>query len=132
MMGHASPESVPVSPCCRVDDATNAVGAHGTHWDAIERDLGLSPREAEIVRLLFEAKSESMIADSLGISVHTVHSHLARLHRKLDVHDRSELLLRVFDACCRTCPIADGCGVVVRTAVTVSGVVRSGDASSDD
>ncbi len=59
-----------------------------------------------MVQHLFNAESETMIATSLGISVHTVHSHFRRLYTKLGVHDRCELLLHIFAACCHACPQA--------------------------
>lgn len=66
-------------------------------WSAIARDLRLSQRERQIVQLIFDGHKEASIARELGISVHTVHSHIGRLHRKLNVRDRCELLLRIFE-----------------------------------
>lgn len=67
-----------------------------TQWAAIARSLSLSPREFEIVKYVFDGRSEEGIAFGLRISRHTVHSYLNRLYRKLGVKSRSQLLVRVF------------------------------------
>ena len=43
----------------------------------------LSPREKEIFLLKKEKMSEPMIANKLGISRSTVHSHIERIRKKL-------------------------------------------------
>lgn len=67
-------------------------------WDALRRMLSLSERQAEICLLILSDCSEAQIADGLGISCHTVHSHLERLYRKLAVKSRTELLVLLFQA----------------------------------
>lgn len=64
-------------------------------WAAIARRLRLSRRELQIVQGAFDDETERAIAGGLGISPHTVHTHAERLHRKLAVADRAQLLLRV-------------------------------------
>ena len=61
------------------------------------QSLALSNRELEILRGVFDDCTESAIAASLGISPHTVHTHLNRLHHKLGVVDRVQLVLRIVD-----------------------------------
>lgn len=63
---------------------------------AISRALRLSPREATIVTLVLSDAHEEDIANTLGISKHTVHTHLDRIYRKLNVHSRCQLALRLF------------------------------------
>lgn len=53
----------------------------------------LSPREREIVDLLLEHRTNQMIADHLGISVHTVNAHRARAMLKLGVKSMHEVWL---------------------------------------
>lgn len=55
--------------------------------------LKLSPRETEIARAVVEGKGEHGISLQLGISSHTVHTHLERLYRKLRVNSRAELVV---------------------------------------
>ena len=66
-------------------------------WAEIARSFELSPRELQIVRGVFDNRIELAIAADLGISPHTVHSHIERLHHKLGVPDRVALILRVTD-----------------------------------
>jgi two-component system response regulator NreC len=52
----------------------------------------LSDREREILVLLAEGHSLKEIATQLNLSVKTVDAHKCNLMRKLDLHDRSELI----------------------------------------
>jgi len=65
-------------------------------WAAVALSLHLSPRELEIVRGVFNDDTEHAIADRLQSSPHTVHTHLSRLHHKLHVRTRAQIVLRVF------------------------------------
>lgn len=67
----------------------------GRAWEQIGRSLGLSDRELQVVRGVFDDQTELAIAGSLGISPHTVHTHFDRLHRKLGISTRTGLVLRV-------------------------------------
>lgn len=64
-------------------------------WQEIARSLKLPGRELQLVRGLFDDQKELTIAIGLGVSAHTIHTHVQRLHRKLAVTDRSQLVLRV-------------------------------------
>jgi len=65
-------------------------------WQHVRRTLCLTDRELEIVQNVFEGRQESNIATGLGISVHTVHTHLGRIYRKLGVRGLPGMLLKVF------------------------------------
>jgi PAS domain S-box-containing protein len=52
--------------------------------------LGLTPREAEILRRLDDGASTSDIAGTLRISPTTVRTHIQHILRKLEVHSRLE------------------------------------------
>jgi len=56
------------------------------------RDDGLSDRETEVLRLLALGLTSAEIADELHLSSRTVESHRARIHRKLGLAKRSELV----------------------------------------
>ncbi len=56
------------------------------------RALGLTPRESGVLHLLVEGIPSVEVAARLGISIRTVHKHVERIYRKLDVHDRSSLI----------------------------------------
>jgi DNA-binding CsgD family transcriptional regulator len=51
---------------------------------------GLTGREAEILRLLAEGRTNREIADTLVLSVNTVERHLANTYRKIDARNRAE------------------------------------------
>lgn len=64
-------------------------------WSEIARSLRITKRELQIVRGVFDDRTEFAIAADLGISPHTVHTHLERLRHKLAVVDRTALVLQV-------------------------------------
>lgn len=51
---------------------------------------GLSPREAEVLRLVAAGKRNREIADALVISIRTVETHVARTYTKLGAANRTE------------------------------------------
>jgi len=59
---------------------------------------GLTAREAEVLRLVALGLSNQATADELGLSVRTVHKHLERTFRKLEVGSRSEAAALVWAA----------------------------------
>lgn len=65
-------------------------------WQQLRQTLRLSKRQLEIVQCMFDDWTAARIAMTLNISQHTVHTHIERLYRKLNVNSRSELLVRVF------------------------------------
>jgi DNA-binding NarL/FixJ family response regulator len=54
----------------------------------------LAPRLRQILLCLFEGDSEKQIAPRLGISRHTIHEYLRRLHQTFEVNSRGQLLAR--------------------------------------
>lgn len=48
----------------------------------------LTRREIEVLELLGTGLPVKMVADRLGLSVHTVNQHLRQIYQKLDVHNR--------------------------------------------
>ncbi len=65
-------------------------------WRAMALQLGVSGRELDVIRGILDGADERTVAKRLGISVHTVHTHLNRVYRRLRVNSRSNLILRVF------------------------------------
>jgi DNA-binding CsgD family transcriptional regulator len=60
-------------------------------------DLGLTKREAEIVRLVISGASNSAVAATLKVSPGTVKKHLDNIYEKLGVHGRGMLTAFVLD-----------------------------------
>ena len=54
----------------------------------------ISPRELEVIRLVGEGLSNQAIAARMMVTVSTVNTHLKHIYRKLDVHTRTEAVLR--------------------------------------
>jgi DNA-binding NarL/FixJ family response regulator len=46
----------------------------------------LTSREAEVLQLLARGCTYSQVGDRLGVSLHTVESHVKNVYRKLEVH----------------------------------------------
>jgi len=53
---------------------------------------GLSHREGEICLLMAKGLTDAEVGSALGIALSTVRTHIKRLHRRLEVTTRSELL----------------------------------------
>ena len=65
-------------------------------WQSIAAALGLSDRQLEVIRCVFDGLDEASISRELDLSRHTVHTYLDRLYKKLHVNSRCELIVRVF------------------------------------
>jgi DNA-binding CsgD family transcriptional regulator len=50
----------------------------------------LSPREAQVIRLMTDGMTNRQIAGQLSVTIHAVKFHLASIYRKLGVHNRTE------------------------------------------
>jgi DNA-binding CsgD family transcriptional regulator len=59
---------------------------------APESDLGLTPREKDVLVLLAEGASNKAIARQLGISVHTAKFHVGSLLEKFDATGRTDVV----------------------------------------
>ena len=70
-----------------VADALIVLAAKSSQPDG---DLQLTPRESEVLRLLAEGASNKMIAQRLGISVHTAKFHVGAVIDKLDTIGRTD------------------------------------------
>jgi DNA-binding NarL/FixJ family response regulator len=53
------------------------------------QDYGLTAREQKILELMIEGLIKKEIADQLGLSYHTVDTHLRNIYTKLHVHTRT-------------------------------------------
>ena len=54
----------------------------------------LSGREKEILTCLVKGMSYKMIADNCFISIDTVHGHIKNIYKKLQVHSKSEAVIK--------------------------------------
>jgi DNA-binding NarL/FixJ family response regulator len=58
-------------------------------------DIGLTPRQSDVLALLLQGKPNKLIARELNISVETVKDHVAAVLRALDVSTRTQAVLAV-------------------------------------
>ena len=54
----------------------------------------LTAREAEVLRLIARGLTYAQVAEQLGMSAHTVGSHIKNAYRKLDVHSAPAAVMR--------------------------------------
>jgi DNA-binding CsgD family transcriptional regulator len=57
----------------------------------------LTPREVDVLRLVANGCTYSQAAAQLGISPHTVVTHIKNAYRKLDVHSAAAAVMRVME-----------------------------------
>lgn len=62
------------------------------NWESIFSKYNISNREGEIMRLLFEGKSNKDIEDELFISIKTVKNHIFHIYKKLKVKNRVQFV----------------------------------------
>ncbi|MDC7676076.1 LuxR family transcriptional regulator [Asticcacaulis machinosus] len=81
-----------VAPALRQELQILFQAAHLRYCDLIQqnqsRQADLSPREVEILSWVARGKSNSVIANILDVSAHTVDTHMRRIYAKLNVTDR--------------------------------------------
>lgn len=75
-----------------VADGTERGAAEDALVAAIAAEKGLSPRETEIFALLAKGRTVPRIAEELVLANSTVTTHVRSIYRKLDIHNRQELL----------------------------------------
>ena len=90
------------SPVC--ETTSNIISAD--RWMQVGGELGLTPRELDVALCVVDDLSMSKIAKRLCIREETVHSHLARIYRKLGVRGRTGVVSRLFSAHLRLPPRA--------------------------
>lgn len=62
------------------------------HCLSVASSFGLTERETEIMMLVAKGRSTPRIREELGLTIGTVNTHMNHLYKKLDVHDRQELI----------------------------------------
>ncbi|RLV49059.1 DNA-binding response regulator [Nocardioides mangrovicus] len=81
----------PASDVSRADVEPTLEDAHRADWPG--RDLGLTRREADVLRLIAHALSNIEIANRLHIAVNTVKTAIRNGYAKLGLHTRSEAIV---------------------------------------
>ena len=68
--------------------------AHTANPNPVPELANLTPREKEVLDLLAKGFLYKEIADQLGISFDTVHSHVRKIYEKLHVRSRTEAVTK--------------------------------------
>lgn len=63
----------------------------------MDTTIRLTARETELLQLLARGCTYIQVADRLGVSVHTVESHVKNLYRKLDAHSARAAVWRAIE-----------------------------------
>lgn len=63
---------------------------HPPFGTALPTDLGLTPRQLDVLRALVDGRSYRDIGERLGISIDTVRSHIRQIYAALQVHSVAE------------------------------------------
>ena len=75
-----------------VTSANNSAIDLGANYISLENSL-LTRREAEVLRLMAEGKSNKMIGEHLFISEKTVKNHVSSILQKMEVDDRTQAVI---------------------------------------
>ncbi|HEX9019944.1 MAG TPA: response regulator transcription factor [Nitrospirota bacterium] len=65
---------------------------HEFQDETMNDQLLLTPRETEIVKRVEEGLTYKDIGERLGISTHTVHTHIKKIYEKLQAKDRNDAI----------------------------------------
>jgi DNA-binding NarL/FixJ family response regulator len=65
--------------------------------NGLEAAIQLTSRESDVLRLLARGLTYSQVSDALGVSLHTVASHVKNVYRKLEVHSARAAVWRALE-----------------------------------
>ena len=69
------------------------------NWDIgmLRGVVRLTPRESDVLRLIARGCTYSQVADRLGVSLHTVATHIKNAYRKLGVRSGAAAVMRAVE-----------------------------------
>lgn len=69
------------------------------NWDlgTMHQTPRLTPRESDVLRLIAHGCTYAQAADRLGVSLHTVTSHIKNTYRKLGVRSGAAAVMRAVE-----------------------------------
>jgi DNA-binding NarL/FixJ family response regulator len=65
--------------------------------NSFEAAIRLTSRESDVLRLLARGLTYTQVSDALGVSLHTVTSHVKNVYRKLEVHSARAAVWRALE-----------------------------------
>lgn len=63
----------------------------------MDTTIRLTSREADVLQLLAHGCTYSQVGDRLGVSLHTVESHVKNIYRKLNAHSARAAVWRAME-----------------------------------
>lgn len=93
-------DAIVLAPGCTTGDVVAALGrapgeappAPAAAPDGVPVLAGLTQRQRVVLRLLVEGRAMASIGEELGLSEHTVRTHMQNLYARLGCHSRLELV----------------------------------------
>lgn len=82
----------PSGPLPTEDADDPAASAFETACDAVVERFALTPREADVLRLLARGRTSPVIQEKLFLSHNTVKTHVRHIYAKMDIHSQQELI----------------------------------------
>lgn len=69
------------------------------NWDIgmLREAVRLTPRESDVLRLIARGCTYAQVAERLGVSLHTVTSHVKNAYRKLGVRSGAAAVMRAVE-----------------------------------
>ena len=67
-----------------------------------KHDISLTRREAEVLSWVAQGKSNTVIAEIMGVSSHTIDNYLRRTYAKIDVNNRTSAAVKALLLCLTT------------------------------
>ena len=65
------------------------------NWNAVIQEFGLTAREQQLLRAIYNKKKLSDLSELFGVSYNTLRTHLQSIFRKADVNSQTELMIRI-------------------------------------
>ena len=92
----SDPQSMPLrAPDARSGDSSGQVGYWRLACEELAEDRGLTSRELDVALLLSRGRTADVIARNLGISVHTVKTHISNVYRKAQAGSQQDFISMV-------------------------------------
>lgn len=77
------------------DSSNGELPIRASAWQRFARAFGLAAKELLVAQLTYADRTRKQMAATLKVTIGTIHTHCARLHEKLGVHDRVAVIHRI-------------------------------------
>jgi DNA-binding CsgD family transcriptional regulator len=66
-------------------------------WNYVRKSYGLTERQMQIIKLLFDGLDSDRIAQRLRIRYNTVKAHFGHIYKRAGVQNKAELIMQLFN-----------------------------------